>query len=122
MIDPQTATISAITSANGRISRMRNGRGVIRRDCNRRALRLRVRRRFLEAVADAADGVDEPVGAAELFADGGDVDVDGAVGDEDVGTHGLVYELVAREDAAAGGDEGGQELELGERQPHRLAV
>ena len=79
-------------------------------------------RRLAQPVPDAADGVDEPVGGAELLADGGDVDVDGAVGDEHVGAHGLVHELVARQHAAAGADEGGQQLELGERELDRLAV
>ncbi len=66
-----------------------------------------------EAVADGADGVDHPGEVAEFFADGGDVDVDGAVGDEDIGAHGAVHELVAGEDAAAGGEDGGEEFEFG---------
>ena len=69
---------------------------------------------FLEqAVADAADGVDHPGEVAELFADGGDMNVDGAVGDEHVGAHRLVHELIAREHPAAGGEDGGEEFEFG---------
>jgi len=35
-------------------------------------------------VADAADGVDHPGEVAEFFADGGDMHVDGAIGEDGV--------------------------------------
>jgi hypothetical protein len=69
---------------------------------------------FLEqAVADAADGVDHPGEIAELFANGGDVDVDGAISDEDIGAHGAIHELIAGEHAATEGEDGGEEFEFG---------
>ena len=60
--------------------------------------------------------MDEPTGFAEFFADGGDVDVDCAVGDEDIGAHGFVHELIAGEDAAAGADQSAEEFEFGQRE------
>ena len=68
---------------------------------------------FEEAVADAADSMDHPGEVGEFFSDGGDVYIDGAVGDEDVGAHGAVHELVSGEDAATGGEDGGEEFEFG---------
>src|SRR4051812_20355354 len=75
-----------------------------------------VLRRLLQAVADAADRVDQPVGGPKLLADRGDVHVDRAIGHEDVGAHRPVHQLVARQYPAAGADECGEQLELGERE------
>lgn len=68
-----------------------------------------------EAVADAADGLDEVGGGAELLAEAADVGVDGA--DVDlvafaVGPH-LVEEVFAGLDAAPAASEDGEEAELG---------
>src|SRR3954467_14380048 len=86
------------------------------------ALSLFLARRFLQPVTNAANGADEPACVGEFLADGGDVDVDGAIGDEDVGSHRLVHELIAREHPAAGGDQCGEELELRKRELYGLAI
>src|SRR3954468_15390210 len=78
--------------------------------------------RLLQTVADTANGVNQPVGGAELLADRGDVHVDRAIRHEDVGAHRLVHELVARQHAPARADQRRKELELGERELDRLAA
>ena len=48
--------------------------------------------------------MDKIGGTSQLAPDGGDVDVNRAVGDENIGTNSLVHQLIACEDAAAGLD------------------
>jgi len=81
---------------------------------------LAVFRRLAQPVSDSAHGVDQPIRIAELFADCGDVDINGAVGDEDIWAHGFVHQLITGEDAATRVDQGGEELELGEREFDRF--
>src|SRR5262245_6422500 len=83
-----------------------------------RATRLAARRLvhvLRELVPHPAHGDEVVAVAAELAADGGDMDVHRAVRDDGVRPADGVEQVVAREDAALPGDEMAQELELGRR-------
>lgn len=76
----------------------------------------------VELITDAADGADHGPGESEFFADGGDVDIDGAGGDDDAGPHDAVDEVVTREDALGGAKQRDEEFVFGERERHFGAV
>ena len=52
---------------------------------------LRFFRGILQAIAHASDRVDEPACFPQLFSDGGHVNVDGAIGDENIRAHRLIH-------------------------------
>ena len=77
--------------------------------------------RLMEPIADAADGLDEVGGVAELLAQALDVDVDRPLQDDGVLADRRVHQLVAGERPARLAEQDLQEAELGRRQRQLLA-
>src|SRR3954470_8040365 len=108
-----TATSTAITWPTAATS------GVPRR-CTPTPISRLHQSRLMESVADAADGLDEVGGVAELLAQALDVDVDRPLQDHRVLADGGIHQLEPREGAPRLTQEHFQETELGRGQGQLL--